>query len=363
MTDQTRPDIKRVFVDNKRGYVDAFEAVKLITREWVEAGSSCQETTITLRDALLDALHLLTAEPATGEGAKAEFREWLYSELPGTSIFKDAAIADKAAEIFAVVRDKGPDYVAGLKQMIARQDAEIAKLNRDMEREERDHLGTIDHRDQHEERINAIVRELGLGEYESSWTSHNDPSERAIEEINSLQQNSLKWREWAVKELSDVANALEEDDDNELRRKLSVVLAELAEEATPHPAIIEGRGQVVTDGQNEALKRWSEHLNRADESRSPYYAGTFNQNEQAQIQLATDMRILADLELATFPPRPAFNPPPKPEQTIELTLQAPIGSAVHWKTLGGKEHVGKLIEWDSNVAIVKTEQGVKAVEC
>jgi hypothetical protein len=142
------------------------------------------------------------------------------------------------------------------------------------------------------------VRELGLGEYESSWTSHNDPSERAIEEINSLQQNSLKWREWAVKELSDVANALEEDDDNELRRKLSVVLAELAEEATPHPAIIEGRGQVVTKEQSDLYLEESQNgvIDLVDREPSLMF-----------LQGRRYMRC------PTFPPRPIFNPPPKPE--------------------------------------------------
>lgn len=65
--------------------------------------------------------------------------------------------------------------------------AERDRLTKELEREERDHLETIDHRDKHEERINSIVRECGLGEYESSWTSHNDPSHRAIEYIAAIE--------------------------------------------------------------------------------------------------------------------------------------------------------------------------------
>ena len=81
-----------------------------------------------------------------------------------------------------------PDAIVSAINEAAALREQVAKLESDLEREERDHLETIDHRDKHEERINAIVRQCGLGEYESSWTSLNDPSERAIEHIEQLEQ-------------------------------------------------------------------------------------------------------------------------------------------------------------------------------
>ncbi len=41
-----------------------------------------------------------------------------------------------------------------------------------------------------------------------------------------------------------------------------------------------------------------------------------------------------------------------------------VGDAVVWKTLGGDKFVGRVIELDSNVAIVELPDGTrKAVEC
>jgi uncharacterized membrane protein len=52
------------------------------------------------------------------------------------------------------------------------------------------------------------------------------------------------------------------------------------------------------------------------------------------------------------------------KDAIELQVNCPIGSKVYWETILGKQYVGTLIEWDSNVAIVKLENSkTKAVEC
>lgn len=142
------------------------------------------------------------APPVTLSEARYSFLKWLTPN--GCNVragLTCGMIADKAAEECGRVEQE-PGQIACLKGIIARQDAEItdlkatiarlegevAKLTKDLVREQRDHLGTIDHRDQHEERINRIVGCLGLGEYESSWTSLNDPSERAIEAIEELQR-------------------------------------------------------------------------------------------------------------------------------------------------------------------------------
>lgn len=51
------------------------------------------------------------------------------------------------------------------------------------------------------------------------------------------------------------------------------------------------------------------------------------------------------------------------EAPTELDRDCKVGQLVCWKTISGQEHEGVLIEWDSNVAIVKTLDGNKAVEC
>jgi hypothetical protein len=46
----------------------------------------------------------------------------------------------------------------------------------------------------------------------------------------------------------------------------------------------------------------------------------------------------------------------------ELNINSKIGEEVHWKTISGEIYEGVLMEWDSNVAIIKTKDGYKAVE-
>lgn len=150
---------------------------------------------------------------------------------------------------------------------------------RELEREERDHIETIDHRDKHEERINTIVRELGLGEYESSWTSHNDPSERAIEAICELQRQSQQ----------------------------------------PQPEVIEGRGQLVTEEQEGDWLYVSKlnPENKPDVSRK-------------ELGEAFD-KSYRYMRCPTFPPRTTFQPPPKPELVLVMNRS---NGALSWIAKG-----------------------------
>lgn len=61
----------------------------------------------------------------------------------------------------------------------------------------------------------------------TTWENDHILADKAAELFGRVEQEP-SWRDWAIKELSDEASALEEDDDAELRRKLSVVLSELA---------------------------------------------------------------------------------------------------------------------------------------
>lgn len=157
-------------------------------------------------------------------------------------------------------RWKQEQQITDLKATIARLEGEVAKLTKDLEREERDHLGTIDHRDQHEERINRIVGCLGLGEYESSWTSHNDPSDRAIEAIEELQ------------------------------RRLEAL----------QPEIIIGKGQAV----GEKNGYWV--FERPDGK-----TGTVYLSDNSFFGIGVRY-----MRCPEFPPRPTFTPPPKPDTLI-----------------------------------------------
>lgn len=48
----------------------------------------------------------------------------------------------------------------------------------------------------------------------------------------------------------------------------------------------------------------------------------------------------------------------------ELNSNSKIGEMVFWKTLCGERFNGKLIEWDSNVAVVLCDDGkTRSVEC
>ena len=49
---------------------------------------------------------------------------------------------------------------------------------------------------------------------------------------------------------------------------------------------------------------------------------------------------------------------------VILTINSKIGDWVSWNTISGDHYEGRLIEWDSNVAIVELANGrEKAVEC
>lgn len=48
----------------------------------------------------------------------------------------------------------------------------------------------------------------------------------------------------------------------------------------------------------------------------------------------------------------------------ELTREHKIGDYVSWKTIGGNSFVGRIKEWDSNVAIITMpDRSTKSVEC
>ena len=50
----------------------------------------------------------------------------------------------------------------------------------------------------------------------------------------------------------------------------------------------------ISDELLAAAERWKQHKSRKDDASSPYYSGTFNQNDSKNILLATDMRKLSD---------------------------------------------------------------------
>lgn len=48
----------------------------------------------------------------------------------------------------------------------------------------------------------------------------------------------------------------------------------------------------------------------------------------------------------------------------ELTREHKVGDYVSWKTIGGNSFVGRIKEWDSNVAIITMpDRSTKSVEC
>jgi hypothetical protein len=53
-------------------------------------------------------------------------------------------------------------------------------------------------------------------------------------------------------------------------------------------------GRTVPEKVQQAVDRWRKHQQRKDEADSPYYMGTFNQNDEAMLLLSRDMRILSD---------------------------------------------------------------------
>lgn len=60
-------------------------------------------------------------------------------------------------------------------------------------------------------------------------------------------------------------------------------------------------------------------------------------------------------------PQKAF--PFSGEYESELTRASLPGDFVWWRTVANVVADGQLVEWDSNVAIVETSDGKKAVEC
>jgi hypothetical protein len=72
--------------------------------------------------------------------------------------------------------------------------AEVERLKAELEREEREHGNTIDHRDQHEASINLICDALGMDEAEVAWSSHNDPPTNAVMRIEKLFDEVANWK-------------------------------------------------------------------------------------------------------------------------------------------------------------------------
>jgi len=70
------------------------------------------------------------------------------------------------------------------------QCCKIDDLERRLNSEDVAHTNTIDHRDTHEASINAICAALGMEEHDASWTSHNNPPDRAIEYIEALRKEA-----------------------------------------------------------------------------------------------------------------------------------------------------------------------------
>jgi hypothetical protein len=92
--------------------------------------------------------------------------------------------SDEICSATQFVGDYGSDIHAAAVEL----DGEVERLTKLLHDEELSHGNTIDHRDKHEDRINAICAALGMDEEACAWSSHNDPSERAMEEIYSLEQ-------------------------------------------------------------------------------------------------------------------------------------------------------------------------------
>lgn len=63
---------------------------------------------------------------------------------------------------------------------------EVERLRKQLDREEADHIQTIKHRDAHEDSLNEIFGELRMTEYDRSWTSLNNPVEKALDYIHAL---------------------------------------------------------------------------------------------------------------------------------------------------------------------------------
>lgn len=54
----------------------------------------------------------------------------------------------------------------------------------------------------------------------------------------------------------------------------------------------------------------------------------------------------------------------KQERLWQLDYACKVGDRVFWQNIKGERWEGELVEWDSNVAYVKLDDGtVKAVEC
>lgn len=60
----------------------------------------------------------------------------------------------------------------------------------------------------------------------------------------------------------------------------------------------------MSDELRAAAERWRVHIAREEETQSPYYSGRFAENDERHIQLASDLRKLADAYLAEHDPTP-----------------------------------------------------------
>lgn len=268
------------------------------------------------------ALAKLTSEPPTCEAADKKFREWLtQSKHCPCSVHRQMDIADKAAEIFAGVRQPDPPIVRlqfpdgsapedlrecaeGWKRHYERMlsDWRAMKGQRDEAGKELDARakildsiqsatgstwwhGAIEWADRifdacikadsTSDYKSKITREL-IPAYIGQLTKERDHANRmyqtaadtgcdqiaglkgiiARQDEEIARQKEMKigqrekaaaWGAWAVKELG-CGDALEEDSDEELRRKLSVAIHELAiagnaayrQDDQPQPEVIEG---------------------------------------------------------------------------------------------------------------------------
>lgn len=106
-------------------------------------------------------------------------------------MFADGQIGEGVFE--SVITSAEKDLARGadwLKEYTDTLIEQLAKARKDLDREERDHIGTINSRDAHEERLNEIFSALGMDEEESTWSSCNDPGEIAAERASELYAKS-----------------------------------------------------------------------------------------------------------------------------------------------------------------------------
>ena len=76
-----------------------------------------------------------------------------------------------------------------------------------------------------------------------------------------------------------------------------------------------------------AIERWGQHKKRVDDAQSPYYSGTFEQDEHRFALLARDMRLLADAFMSDRAER---------QRRIEAAahkIRSRFSCAPHWQAI------------------------------